>query len=194
MTDIRALGTVGSTIQTLLIDRIETTSGAPAPDITVSSPADVSEAAVPHAQVIAFLYRVVANAVQSPSSGGAQPSRLDRYTLHFLLTSLGGPSGRPGERDEVAAHALLGASMHVLEQTPIITDAVVTQRSPAGKPVLHQALRGGTLQIVASSPSAEDLTALWSALGVPYRLSALYEARFTPGAARQSEPITRYGS
>ena len=66
--------------------------------------------------------------------------------------------------------------MRALHDVPIITPELVTLRPPVGLPILHDALRDGFERVKATLEpvSIEDLSKLWTALTLPYRVGAVY--------------------
>ena len=185
MGDFTALAATSETIKRLLLDRMELPDTLPRSSftITVSTPTqadDAIEGAAEDPRINLFLYRVVENASlknqhlpgqASPGSYGDPPLCLE---LHFLLTAYG--STLEGDHpNELRAQQLLGSAMRVLHDHPVITDALVTSRDPVGRPVLEPSLRGREpVRLHLAPVDVEDLSEVWTALTLRYRLSVAY--------------------
>ena len=180
-----AIGGVSATLQAILRDRMELPAGMLLTDlqVTVSTPQpeDDTQNAEP-TRVNMFLYRATENGALKnqmipgqghPSEYGHPPLSL---VLHYMLTAYGA-SDDNGLINETRAHFLLGSAMRVLHDYPVITNALMTVRSPPTQ-ILHSSLRGEFEQIkICLDPiSLEDLSKVWTALTRPYRLSAAYTA------------------
>jgi hypothetical protein len=108
---------------------------------------------------------------------GHPPLSLD---LHYLIT----PYGMTSEgdfADERRAHFLLGSAMRVLHDVPVITDELTKSRLAPGErdnppPVLDRSLWNQFEKVKLSLEpiSLDDLSKIWTALSLPYRLSAAY--------------------
>lgn len=186
MSNFQAIGGVSDTLRTLLMDRMElpedlaavpVTIGPPRPDTQNQQP-DAMEAA----RVNLFLYRLTENAVLknqeipghgSPRAFGFPPLSLN---LYYLLTAYGtrDEEGRPSE---TLSHFLLGSAMRVFHDYPIILDELVTvRRQPIGSLILHESLRGEfeRMKLSLEPISLEDLSKVWTALTLPFRVAAAY--------------------
>ena len=66
--------------------------------------------------------------------------------------------------------------MRVLHDVAIVTDELISVRPPSGMLVLHESLRDGYERVRLSLEplSLEDVTKVWTALALRYRLSAAY--------------------
>lgn len=181
MSDYRAVGGVMETLRTLLKDRME----VPGVKVTAITPqADEKGQDAKANRVNLFLYRVTQNSSfrnqeipgqGHPAAYGFPPLGLD---LHFLLTAYGTSTDTDGD-NERQAHFLLGSAMRVFHDFGLITDNLVQVRgADVGKPVLHESLIGEfeKIKLTADTISLEDLSKIWTALTVPYRLSAAYQA------------------
>ncbi len=189
MSDFRAISGVSSTLQALLRDRMELPAGVTLNDlqITISTPLGETPPGTPPApeapRVNLFLYQVSESPFLSnqdlpgrghPSAYGNPPLSLN---LHYLLTAYGSHSAGNGAfLDESQAQLLLGSAMRVLHDFPLVSDSLQTVREPVGRAILHPALVGAyeRLKICLDPISMEDLTKIWTALTIPYRLSAAY--------------------
>jgi hypothetical protein len=188
VSDFRAIGGTSATLQTLLSDRMELPSAVASAPVTIGPPPFSSMDTNPRkedARVNIFLYRVTENGYlqnqQIPGRGtngfGHPPLSVN---LHYLITAYGNtqlaPGPGPAMFDDTIAHFLLGSAMRVLHDVPIVTDSVRTQRAPSGRSVLHESLRAEYEQVKLSLEplSLEDITKVWTALSLRFRLSAGY--------------------
>jgi len=180
-----AVAAVGLTLQALLADRIQnpTNNGIPLP-VTLGPPGPERdpEGAAEDARINLFLYQVSENCFlknqEIPGFGnrgayGSPPLSLD---LHYLLTVFGSTASG-SFFDETPAHQLLGSAMNVLNDNSIVTTSVVTKRPPAGRLILDPALRDEheSIKVSIKPLGLEDLSNVWTALELSYRLSVAYE-------------------
>lgn len=192
MADFQALAGVSLTLQALLLDRMEwpvNVTPVP-PPVTMGPPPYLGQDIEPHRQTIEkarlnlFLYRVTENGYLqnqeipgrgSPSAYGHPPLSLN---LHYLLTPYGNKEegDKSGVFDDSIAQSLLGSAMRALHDTPIITQNMLTQRPVSGRQILHDSLRYDFehVKLTLEPLSLEDVTKVWTALGLRYRLSAAY--------------------
>jgi hypothetical protein len=189
MSDFRAIGGVSATLQALLLDRMEYPDGLASVPVTVGPPPYSSRDTDPRqedSRVNLFLYRVTENGSlknqEIPGRGNASgyghpPLSLN---LHYLVTAYGNipvPAGGGAALfDDTPAHFLLGSAMRVLHDLAIVTDELISVRPPSGLLVLHESLRDGYERVRLSLEplSLEDVTKVWTALALRYRLSAAY--------------------
>ena len=197
MSDFHAIGGVSATLRTLLLDRMEmpegiTTTpiaGLKTVSVTIGPPPFTAKDNEPHSEeprVNLFLYRVTENGYLqnqeipgrgSPAAYGHPPLSLN---LHYLLTAYGNvllnQEAVPPTYDDLDALFLLGSAMRVLHDMPVITDRIATVRPPSGRVVLDARLRDGYERVKLSLEplTLEDITKVWSALVLRYRLSAAY--------------------
>ncbi len=183
MSNFQAIGGVSATLKALLEDRMELPPGITVIPVTISTPGPEPQdgQTVEEPRVNLFLYQVTENTYLKnqeipgqghPGAYGHPPLSLD---LHYLLTAYGTTSDEDFV-DETRAHYLLGSAMRVLHDHPIVTELLTTIRPPVGQPILDQSLRGEFEQVkLCLEPiSLEDLSKVWTALTLPYRLSAAY--------------------
>lgn len=188
MSDFRAIAGVSATLRTLLHDRMELPM-----NMTVVPPISIGTPLVPlpptpetiepeAARINLFLFQVNESPYLKnrdlPGQGssmayGKPPLSLE---LHFLLTAYGSQVNGETAIDETTAHFLLGSAMRVLHDYPAITAQLQTVREPYGQQILHESLRNADEQIkLCLHPiTLEDLTKVWTALTLPYRLSVAY--------------------
>jgi Pvc16 N-terminal domain len=189
MADFQAIGGVSATLQTLLLDRMELPDDIPSAPVTTGPPPLSSKDLQPptdrseDARLNLFLYRVTENGYLqnqeipgrgSPSAFGRPPLSLN---LHYLLTPYGNAEEpEKGLFDDTVAQFLLGSAMRVLHDVPIVTDQLLTVRPVSGRTILHESLRHEFEQVkLTLEPlTLEDVTKVWTALGLRYRLSAAY--------------------
>jgi hypothetical protein len=190
VSDFRAIGGVSATLQTLLSDRMELPDGVTSVPVTVGPPPFSSKDNDPKkedARVNLFLYRVTENGhLQNqeipgrgaPGAYGHPPLSLN---LHFLLTAYGNVEVRVDGNpvplfDDTTAQLLLGSAMRVLHDVPIVTGGVTTVRPPSGRAVLHDSLRDEYehVKLTLEPLTLEDVTKVWTALALRFRLSAAY--------------------
>lgn len=186
MADFTALAATSETLRTLLRDRMElpATVTRSSVRITVSTPTQADDAnvgAAEDARINLFLYRVTENAdlrnqhiagQASPGAYGIPPLGLD---LHFLVTGYGATM-EESFPSELRAQQMLGSAMRVLHDHPVITEDMVTRNDPVGRPILDPVLRDSTEQVklLLSPVDLEDLSKVWTALTLRYRLSVGY--------------------
>jgi hypothetical protein len=181
MSDFHAIGGVSATLQTLLKDRMELPQGVPSAHVTISAPTEPEQAAVEEARVNLFLYRVTQNGslknqdlsgTGHPAAYGHPPLSLD---LHYLLTAYGTTSDGLFVNESRAQH-LLGSAMRVLHDHPIITAQLLMVKLSPGDPVLDASLRHEfeRVKVTLDPLSLEDISKVWTALTLPFRLSAAY--------------------
>jgi hypothetical protein len=191
MSDYRALAGVSTTLRTLLRDRMDIPAGlsnesSPLP-ISIGTPMvppqQTPEALEPEAaRLNLFLFQVQENVYLKnrdlPGRGssmayGQPPLSLN---LNFLLTAYGSDTNDGNTLDESLALYLLGSAMRVFHDYPIITPQLQTVREPYGRPILHESLRNAVeaIKLCLDPITLEDLTKIWTALTIPYRLSVVY--------------------
>jgi hypothetical protein len=177
MSDYQAIGAVSTTLQRLLKDRMELPSNRDNFYVTVSTPGPEqgNGQSVEEARINLFLYQVTENGAfknQEIPGQGHPPLSLD---LHYLITAYG--TNAEGDYvNETLAHYLLGSAMRVLHDNPVIKDQLTTILDPIGDLILDPVLQSAYEQVaITLDPvNLEALSDVWSALTLPYRLSAAY--------------------
>jgi hypothetical protein len=181
MSTFQAIGGVSRSLQTLLRDRMEIPplpSTVTAVPVTVGTPAEDDDTTSPRINL--FLFRVSENEYLKnqeipgrghPAAYGRPPLSLD---LHYLITAYGSSSeGDGGLTNETLAHYLLGSAMRVLHDFPVITEAMETGDGlPILDPSLHDEFE--RVKLTLNPLSLEDMTEIWTALTLSYRLSVAY--------------------
>ena len=182
MSDFQAIGGVSATIKALLKDRMQLPADVPENKLTVTIGAPKSEHNDEDPRINLFLYRIEENGhlknQEIPGHGhpgdfGSPPLSLD---LYYIITAYG--STRDGDFvDETLAQFLLGSAMHVLHEYPIIDERLKEINDSDQLPILHPSLRGQfeRVKLYLEPLSLEDLSKVWTALTLPYRLSAAYK-------------------
>lgn len=204
VSDFRAIGGVSATLQTLIRDRMELPDGVPDAPVTIGPPpfsAKDAEQRKEGARLNIFLYRVTENGnlqnQELPGRGangyGHPPLSLN---LHYLLTAYGNTelnSGATTLFDDTNAHFLLGSAMRVLHDYPIVTDRLTAVRPPSGGLLLHTSLRDAyeNVRLSLEPLTLEDVTKVWTALALRYRLSAAYVVNVVQVESRRTRTFPR---
>jgi hypothetical protein len=198
VSDYSAINGVSLTLRKLLLDRMEFTPANLA--VTISTPFVEANQnptggnTTPEGERInLFLYQVSENPFVKnqdlPNNRGSRGTLPLSLNLHYLITAYGSTLQNGTHIDESKAQQLLGSAMRVLNDYPIITESLVTTRlSPVGQTILDMALRGQyeTIKLCLDPISIEDLTKIWTALTVPYRLSVAYSVSVVQIESQQS--------
>ena len=203
MSDFRAIGGVSATLQSLLRDRMELPDGVRDAPVTVGPPpfsAKDNEPRKEDARLNLFLYRVTENGYlqnqEIPGLGsngyGHPPLSLN---LHYLLTAYGNTqlTADGSLFDDTNAHFLLGGAMRVLHDFPVVTDQLTAVRPPSGGLLLHASLRDAYEKVRLSLEplTLEDVTKVWTALALRYRLSAAYVVNVVQVESRRPRTFPR---
>ena len=182
MANHEAIGGVSLTLQTLLEDRMASTS----PDlganervsITLSAP-DIDHDDVTGPRCNLFLYHITENIALKnqdipgqghPSAYGHPPLSLD---LYYLMTAYG-----TTEQDDVRAHQVLGDAMRVFHDYAQITPNLYQDGDPANPRILDTSLLGEFEQVkITLLPfTLEDFSKIWTALPeANFRCSVAYQ-------------------
>ena len=167
MSNALAIAAATVTLRSLL------TGGLGIPDVTIK-PLDTARKGLTGNQVNLFLYQTSIDAAwrnrdmpQIKSGETGQPPL--PLCLYYLVTAYG-----EGE-DEAKAQQMLGRAMSVLHDHPLL-DAVeirqATETDVAGSNLHEQIER---IRITPQPLSVEEVSKLWSAFQINYRLSAAYQ-------------------
>ena len=204
MSDFRAIGGVSATLQALLGDRMEWPDGIASAPITIGPPPfsalDVNPRLEP-ARVNLFLYRVTEHGFlqnqEIPARGtgsgfGHPPLSLN---LHYLVTAYGNEevAGQTTVFDDSNAQFLLGSAMRVLHDLPVVTPNLATVRPPSGVIMLHASLRDDFEQLKTTLEplTLDDLSKIWTALGLRMRLGASYVVNVVQIESRRRRTFPR---
>lgn len=184
MSNYLAIGGVSATLRRLLKDRMPQDLGTVSFEVTVSSPrADSNNGdSTEDMRVNLFLYRVTENGSLKnqeilgeghPGAYGHPPLSLN---LHYLLTAYGTTSDGDSLVNQGVAQQLLGSAMRVLHDHAIITEQLLTTQDPQDELILDLSLRDQfeRMKITLDPLSLEDISKIWTALTLPYRVSAGY--------------------
>jgi len=189
MSDYRALAGVSATLRTLLRDRMELPPGFTGDRIPISigtptAPPEqtTGEPVAEGARLNIFLYQVQEHAqlknYDLPGQGAPLAYGKPPLSLHLnlMLTAYGSEVEEENGLNETVAQYVLGSAMRVLHDYPTITAQMQTLREPIGQPILHESLHNAdeTIKLSLDPISLEDLTKVWTALTIPYRLSVAY--------------------
>ncbi len=178
MSNFLAIGGVSNSLRALLLDRMELPNGVNNVAVTIDTPTDDDDAADPRINL--FLFKVDENPSYKnqeipgrghPGSFGSPPLTID---LHYLLTAYGSANNPDGTTDETRAQFLLGSAMRVLHDFPVIGESLETA---SNQPILDPSLHGQfeKVKLYLLPLSLEDVTKVWTALTLPYRLSIGYK-------------------
>jgi hypothetical protein len=205
MGDFHVIGGVSATLQTLLTDRMEVPANLGSVPVTIGPPPFSALDNNPRQEPLRinlFLYRVSENGYLqnqeipgrgSPGANGHPPLSLN---LHYLVTAHGNeeiqmPAGP--FFDDTNAQYLLGSAMRVLHDAPIITNALVTRRTPSGVTILDASLRDEfeRIKVTLEPLTLEDLTKLWTALTLRMRLAVAYAVNVVQIESRRARGFPR---
>jgi hypothetical protein len=186
MSDFQAIGGVSETLRALLEDRMELPADAVGSFVVTIGPpksdTQNQQEAAESPRVNLFLYKIAENGSLKnqeipghghPGSYGCPPLSL---SLYYLLTAYG-TREEQGRFSETLAHFLLGSAMRVFHDIAIVTDDVrAVRHEPVGDQILHEVLRGEFEKVKLSLEpiSLEDLSKVWTALTMPFRVAAAY--------------------
>lgn len=181
MSSYEALGGVSRSLRSLLQDRMEIPtlpSGFTQVPVTIGTPVEDDDTSVPRINL--FLYRVTENRFyknqEIPGHGhgasyGRPPLSLD---LHYLVTPYGTTKESDAQfSDETLAQWILGSAMRVFHDHSIITEDL---ENAGGVSILDPSLLGEfeRVKLCLEPLTLEDVTKVWTALTLPFRLSAAY--------------------
>jgi uncharacterized protein DUF4255 len=168
MSDYSIIAELGDSLVTLLFTELNADPQMKAlidsvDRISLESPADLENNNA--VRLSMYLYRIVENPYLKnrfplEGRGGAQKKPPLTLDLYYLLTPL---VGTPREQQIV-----LGKAMQTLYDRAIL-------EGPDLEGALGQS--GEEIRVVLNSVSLEELTRVWQALEIPYRLSVCYIAR-----------------
>ncbi len=189
MSDFRVIAGVSYTLRTLLRDRMEEKI-----PVTLAPP-DVTPDGVSGKRLNLYLYQVTENGYlknQSLPGNGHPPLSLD---LHYLLTPYG--SSEKSADSDIESQQILGDSMRVLHDIPIISDSVVITNPSSGTvgdPILNTSLLGEfeKVKITLQPLTIEDYSKLWTALPqANFRRSVAYQVSVVQIESKRSRSFPR---
>jgi hypothetical protein len=171
-----AMSAVSSTLRTLLRDRMEQPV-----DVTIAPP-DVSVSGITGRRVNLYLYQVAENGAlknqQIPGRGnpadyGRPPLSLD---LSYLVTTFG--SNDNAADSDLEAQQILGDSMRVFHEFPVVTESLHVGDNPANPPILDPSLVGEfeKVKITLHPAALDEVAKIWTALPqANFRRSVAYQ-------------------
>jgi hypothetical protein len=174
MSNSAAIAAVTAALRNLLAEAISQDPEL-ADTVFTMQPPDIARVdGVTANQVNLFLFRTAVNAAWSnqavPDSarqGEDSPPPL-ALTLSYMLTAY----GRENDAQRPFSHLLLGRSMSVLHDNPILMPEVLRSSLPdIGWPTRFERVR-----LTLQPMSLDDLSKLWSGFQTQFRLSSIYEA------------------
>ena len=164
MADFRAFAAVSKTLQTLLLDRMETST----PTVTIAPPdVGVSE----EKRVNLYLFQATENGYLKnqeipgqghPSAYGHPPLSLD---LHYLMT--GYPADETNVDGDLNAQEILGDAMRVFHDFPVVTpDLRILRTGNVGDPILDTPLleEFEQVKITLQPVTLDDFSKIWTSL------------------------------
>jgi hypothetical protein len=146
-------------------------------------------------QLNLFLYRTEVNAAWSNAQlpDRAHPGEEAPPPLALTLFYLVVPYGRDNDAQRPFSHLLLGRSMSVLHDNPILTPETLR----ASVPELGAIRQIERVRLTLQPMSLDDLSKLWSGFQTQYRLSATYQASVilieSSRPVRAALPVLRRG-
>ncbi|HVX67235.1 MAG TPA: Pvc16 family protein [Bryobacteraceae bacterium] len=176
MSGFLAMSAVSSTLRALLRDRMEQPV-----DVTIAPP-DVSVSGIAGRRVNLYLYQVSENGAlknqQIPGRGnpadyGRPPLSLD---LNYLVTTFGS-SDNTADAD-LEAQQILGDSMRVFHEFPVVTESLHVGDNPANPPILDPSLVGEfeKVKITLHPAALDEVAKIWTALPqANFRRSVAYQ-------------------
>lgn len=181
MSNDQAIAAVTLTIRSLLDREFNAPLMLPTdPDLTGTRvtvrPPDRARDGITGNQINLFLYQTHINAAlrntdmplqTRPGERGFPPLPLD---LLYLITAY----GRDSQDPDVFAHRLLGRTMSVLHDTPLLTPGQIREATAVELPQsdLHEQIEH--VRITSQPISLEDLSRLWATFQTQYRVSIVY--------------------
>ncbi len=199
MNDPRLIATATATLRQLLMRGIGERDAALAQVDVTTVPPDKVNANIDRPTLNIYLCHAVidqaARAAALPTTGGENASAPVALDLHYLLTSYGRVDVNEGD----LTHRVLGATISVLHDHPVITAAQLDASIPLPKGLPH----AQQLRITPLALSITELSSLWSMFHSQYRLSVMYvvtvvltasettDREIAPADERTDVPISR---
>jgi len=190
VSDAQAIAALTATLRNLLNQVIDDVPGA---TVTARAP-DRARVNVTGNSLNLFMYRASPNAawrnqdLPAQTRNGEPPRPPLALNLSYLVTAYG------DNDDEVAAHRLLGQAMSILHDHAVLQPDEIEVALPGND--LH--LQVERVKITPEALSVEDISKLWAAFQVEYRVSTAYEASVvlieSTRPRRSPLPVLRRGS
>lgn len=194
MSNPLAIAAVTATLRNLLQTGIDLDPDLGGTSVTARPPDKARGPNDTISQVNLFLYQTAPNAAWrnrdmrrqvKPGEDGHPPLAL---TLHYLVTAYG------KDNEDVSGHHLLGRSMSILHDHPLLGAAEIQAALP--KNDLHEQVE--RVRITPQPMSLEELSKLWTTFQTQYRISAAYQASVilvdSTRAVKSAPPVLRRGS
>ncbi|MEO6703149.1 MAG: DUF4255 domain-containing protein [Jatrophihabitantaceae bacterium] len=164
-----AIAAVTLALQSLLQDGIAADGVVTGGQVTTKAP-DLARVAAKGNQVNLFLYRTAIDpAWRNQDPVGVRPGELAEPALPLILSYLVTAYGQ--DDDDVLSHRLLGITMSVLNDRPILSRSLLARALPgSGLDVQSEAIR-----IVAHPIPQDEISRLWATFQTGYRISATYD-------------------
>ncbi len=199
MHDSRLIATATATLRQLLARGIGEHDAALAQVDVTTVPPDKVNAHVDRPTLNIYLCHAVINqasrAAALPTPGGELAHTPLTLDLHYLLTSYGRVDVDKGD----LTHRVLGATISVLHDHPVVTAAQID----ASMPLPRGLPRAQQVRITPLATSLTEMSSLWSMFHSQYRLSVMYvvtvaltaseltESEMPPAEQRTDLPISR---
>lgn len=168
MSNALAIAAVTKTLVNVLGDVDQVVGGT----IVTARPLDKARDNVPGHQLNVFLYQTTADAAwrnqELPSAGaGSSPTTPPlALQLHYLLTAIA------SDNDEIIAQRILGQAMSIVHDAPLLERGDIEAALPDAE--LHEQV--DRVRFTPAILSIEEISKLWTAFQVQYRVTAAYEA------------------
>jgi hypothetical protein len=165
MSDSLAIAAVTSALRQRLQRALD--ASLPGTRVTIRPPDKARDSQVGN-QVNLFLFQTSPNASwrnvapEPAGPGGLRPPPLALNLLYIMSAH-----GRDDDDPEPFSHRLLGETMRVLHEQPVL-DLAEPGLAPAGG--------AARVRVTLQPLSLEEMTKLWTIFQTPYRLSVVYEA------------------
>lgn len=190
MSDAQAIAALTATLRNLLNEVIDDIPGT---SVTTRSP-DRARLNITGNSLNLFMFQASPNAawrnqdIPSQTRNGESGRPALALTLSYLVTAYG------DNDDEVTAHRLLGRAMSILHDHAVLQPDEIELALPGND--LH--LQVERVRITLRNLSLEDISKLWAAFQVEYRVSTAYEASVvlieSTLPRRSPLPVLRRGS
>jgi hypothetical protein len=165
MSDSLAIAAVTSALRQRLQRALD--ASLPGTRVTIRPPDKARDSQAGN-QVNLFLFQTSPNASwRNVATEPAAPGGLRQPPLALNLLYLLSAHGRDDDDPEPYSHRLLGETMRVLHEQPVL-DLAELGLAPAGSVE--------RVRVTLQPLSLEEMTKLWTIFQTPYRLSVVYEA------------------
>jgi hypothetical protein len=168
MSNALAIAAVTKTLVNLLADVDDVAGGT----VVTARPLDKARDNVQGHQLNVFLYQSTVDAAwrnQELPQSGAGSSRTApplALQLHYLLTAIA------SDNEDVTAHRILGKAMSILHDSPLLERNDI--EAALAEAELHRQVE--RVRITPAILTIEEISKLWAAFQIQYRVTAAYEA------------------